>query len=277
MVASVVLYLALGLLFMPREGKSQAVAAPGDGTAVTPGDPLSYAIGVIVAREIPLVMDDWDLSDAEKEFFVKGVCDAIPADDSPEAIAYAKGVIEGAIATEELAKIEKAVHSSDPAMKINKGKLHEGIRAMATNENLEMSYLQAIEYYNTVLFRKPSEDFIENIKSRGGVEVLASGVPVKIESQGNGEMPALDSTIGYIYKASFINGMVFDSSHGEVVEANVSTLLPGLIDAVTSLPVGTKCKVYLPWYKAYGERGGDRVPPYSAIVYDIEIVKIVKK
>ena len=48
-----------------------------------------------------------------------------------------------------------------------------------------------------------------------------------------------------------------------------------LVSAVT-VADATKCKVYLPWYKAYGERGGDRVPPYSAIVYDIEIVKIVK-
>jgi FKBP-type peptidyl-prolyl cis-trans isomerase FklB len=62
-----------------------------------------------------------------------------------------------------------------------------------------------------------------------------------------------------------------------VVEAVVGSLLPGLAEAITSLPVGTKCKVYLPWQKAYGARGSNKVPPYSALVYDIELMKIVKK
>ena len=274
--ATLVLYLAVGLLFMPREGKGQAEPMSENKNTVAVDDSLSYAVGIIIAREIPYVMAEWDMSDAEKKLFVKGVCDAFPSNDSPEAIAYANGVIEGAIAMEELEKIEYVISHSDSAKKIDKSRLVEGMKAMATNEKLEMSLPQALDYYNVVLFRKPSEAFIENIKLRGAVETLGSGIPVKIETKGSGEVPALDSTIGYIYKASFINGNSFESSHGEVVEAKVATLLPGLIDAVTALPVGTKCKAYLPWQVAYGERGEGKVPPYSAIVYDLEIVKIVK-
>ena len=275
LVALLVLYLGVGLLFMPRGGNVQAEPATEEKTP-TEDDLLSYAVGVIIARDIPYVMNKLEMSDAEKDFFVNGICDAFPSDDSPRAVAYANGVIEGAFAMEELEKIEYIIAQSDSTKKIDRSRLVEGIKAMATNDGLEMSYQQALEYYNVALFREPSEEFIENIQTRGGVEVLECGIPVKIESKGDGETPALADTIGYIYKASFINGNTFDSSQGMVVEAKVATLPQGLIDVVTALPVGTRCKVYLPWQKAYGESGYDKVPPYTAIVYDLEIVKIVK-
>jgi FKBP-type peptidyl-prolyl cis-trans isomerase len=237
---------------------------------------FSYALGVIVARTAPYEIANCDFSDAEFAHFVKGMCDAFPVDDTPESNAYANGLLQGATAMQELEIIKEIISNSNLTKEIDNNRFFDGIKAMVTGKEHEISLSQAYEIYHTALFREPSEVFVEKIKSRGGVETLESGVPVKIESMGSGEIPALADTIGYIYKASYINGNSFDSSRGEVVEAKVATLLPGLIDAVTALPVGTKCKVYLPWQKAYGEKGDGKVPPYSAIVYDLEIVKIVK-
>ena len=43
------------------------------------------------------------------------------------------------------------------------------------------------------------------------------------------------------------------------------------------MPVGSKFKVYIPQDLAYGERGaGADIPPYSALVFDIELLEIVK-
>ena len=303
LVALFALYLGAGLLLLPGDGKKTAKVADDDTVAVadslsasgdsvmTPGvgngqpatpavseedAAFSYALGVIVAREAPYAIADNDLSDAEIGLFAKGMCDAFPVDGSRASIAYANGLLQGAVAMEELDKIKEIISRSDLTKEVDNSIFFEGIKAMVTNENRKMSLSQAYECYYGAMFRTPSEEFIEKIKSRGGVETLSSGIHVKIESEGNGDVPALVDTIGYIYKASFINGKAFDSSRGEVVEAKVSTLLPGLIDAVTALPVGTKCKVYLPWQRAYGEKGADKVPPYSAIVYDLEIVRIVK-
>ena len=309
LVALLALYLVVGLLLIPGSGNKQpgatvgnAVSATdslscpcdsttlqyttpdGNGQSVTPVVPVlseedalfSYALGVIVARKAPREIADSDFSDAEYANFVKGMCDAFPVDASLASVAYANGLLQGAKAMEELNKIKEIISRSNLTKEIDNGKFFEGIKAMVTAENREMSLSQAYEYYNCTMFRAPSEEFMENITSRGGVEALKNGVSVKIESEGSGETATEANTIGYIYKASFINGNAFDSSRGEVVEAKVATLLPGLIDVVTTLPVGTKCKVYLPWHRAYGESGGDRVPPYSAIVYDLEIVKIVK-
>ena len=274
---ALVLYLAVGLLLMPRNGKvKEEVAAPQEESAVKEDSLLSYALGVIISQDVPYAISMLGINESEIDDFVKGMRDAFPVNESPEAVAYARGLVMGATALETLDEAEYGISQSDSTKKINKAKFFEGVEAMATGKNLTMTVKEAWEYYNKVVFCTPSEAFMERNSTRNGVRTLPSGVQVKIERNGEGATPVAENTIGYIYKASFINGNSYDSSRGEVVEAKVATLLPGLIDAVTALPVGTKCKVYLPWQKAYGEKGSDNVPPYSAVIYDIEIVKIVK-
>lgn len=277
--ASLVLYIAVGLLFMPREGevRQEAVEPQKDGV-VKEDSLLSYAIGVLSAGDAPMAIDYFDISDTEIDDFVRGMRDAFPVNDSPEAVAYAYGLKMGADAMDIFEYAESLLLESDTTKKVNKEIFFEAVVAMTTGAPLKMAPSEAEEYYYDAVFRIPSEAYIEKVKSRGGVQMLQCGIPVKIELNGNGEIPTDGDTIGYIYKASYINGTTFDSSNGEVTVAKVNTLLPGLVDVVTSLPVGTKCKVYLPWQKAYGKLGDveKKVYPYNAIVYDLEIVKIVK-
>ncbi len=43
------------------------------------------------------------------------------------------------------------------------------------------------------------------------------------------------------------------------------------------MPVGSKWKLYLPYNLAYGERGaGGKIKPYAALIFDIELLDIVK-
>ena len=273
-VAALALYLLVGLLFVPRTAKEHAAPAV-DGTLAAEDDSLSYAVSMIIARDVPRAMEELDITDAES--FVKGLCDAFPVDGSPSAVAYARGLVIGATAMEMLEEAEYAIAQSDTTKKISKPMFFAGLKATATGEKPMMNLAQAYDYYNQVVFRHPSEAFIARNSTRAGVETLPGGVQVKVECTGDGEVPSLTSTVGYVYKASYINGKLADSSRGEVVETAVGTMLPGLVEVFTTYPVGTKCKVYLPWQLAYGERGSNRVPPYSALVYDVEIVKIVKK
>ena len=274
--AALASYLLVGLLFVPRTAKVQA-----DSTTAKPvvaeDDSLSYAVGMLVARDTPRAIAELGISDAEIAVFVKGLTDAFPVDGSPEAIAYARGVVIGATAMEMLEEAEYAISLSDTTKKVSKQMFLEGVKATVIGDGYMMTLDQAYKYYNGVVFRRPSEEFIAKNAHRNGVETLPGGVQVKVERAGTGETASLRSTVGYIYKASYINGKLAESSRGEVVEAAVSTLMPGLVQVFTALPVGTKCKAYIPWQLAYGARGSNNVPPYSALVYDIEIVEIVKK
>ena len=44
------------------------------------------------------------------------------------------------------------------------------------------------------------------------------------------------------------------------------------------MPVGSKFKVYIPQNLAYGATGaGEQIKPYSTLVFEIELLEIVKK
>lgn len=272
--AALIVYAVVGLLFMPREGEQNEVQVS-QNNVVAEDTLLSYALGIIIAQDVPYAMDMLGISESETGEFVKGMRDAFPVDDSPEAVAYARGLLMGASAMETLEEAEYGILQSDSTKKVNKNKFFEAVEDIATG-NTSMTIEQAWEYYNNVVYRTPSEAFIERNSTRSGIQVLPSGVQVKVEQQGEGEIPTMKDTVAYIYKGSYINGNMFESSRGETVEAAVGSMMPGLAEVLTTYPVGTKCKVYLPWQRAYGEKGRKPVPPYSALVYDIEIVKIVK-
>ena len=61
-----------------------------------------------------------------------------------------------------------------------------------------------------------------------------------------------------------------------MVELAVNEVVPGLAEVLMTLPAGTQCMVYVPWELAYGAKGAGRISPYSALVYDLEIVDTEK-
>ena len=279
--------IAFGLLlFVPlvisehkaREAGAGDVAAAGSRMHLaSEQDSMAYAVSMMVAGDMPFAMEEMGITPETLDDFVKGLCDAFPADESPAAVAYAHGVVVGASAMEMLDEANKVIYQGDSTRRVDARIFLEGLKAIAYGDVSTMSVGQASDYYYSHVFRQPSEEFMKKNSTRGGVEILPGGVQVKIESAGTGEVPAPKDKVGYIYKASFINGKVAESSRGEVVEEVVAAMIPGLYDAFTRLPVGTKCKLYLPWQKAYGAMGSNRVPPYSALVYDVEIVRIIKR
>ena len=75
------------------------------------------------------------------------------------------------------------------------------------------------------------------------------------------------------------NGTVFDSSvdRGEPVEFPVNGVIKGWTEALQLMPVGSKWKLFIPYQLAYGERAaGPQIPAYSALVFEVELLEIVK-
>ena len=42
------------------------------------------------------------------------------------------------------------------------------------------------------------------------------------------------------------------------------------------MPVGSKWQVYIPYQLAYGSRDMGQIKPYSMLIFDIELIEIVK-
>jgi FKBP-type peptidyl-prolyl cis-trans isomerase FklB len=287
LAVSMTLYLVVGLFFAPRGGndateqvdKESVVVSVADGKVqlLNAEDSLSFAVSMMVARDLPRAMEELGITSENIDLFVKGVCDAFPAGVSADEETYARGVVVGAAALEMLERAEEAIYQSDTTMRVKRGVFLEGLKAAAYGDGSTMSLNAAYNYYNERIFKGPSEEFIRRNSSRNGVETLANGVQVKIERNGKGVVAKGGNSVKCIYKATYPNGKVFDSSRGQAVELSLDQAVPGLAYVLTTYPAGTRCKVYIPWQLAYGKHGNEQVPPYSAIVYDLEIVGVAKK
>ncbi|MBP5370727.1 MAG: FKBP-type peptidyl-prolyl cis-trans isomerase [Bacteroidales bacterium] len=121
------------------------------------------------------------------------------------------------------------------------------------------------------------EKFLAENKEKAGVITTASGLQYEIISEGKGVKPSLYDTISVIYKGTFIDGTVFDSTMEPIKLPLIPNgLIQGWIEALPLFAEGTKAKLYIPYDLAYGEYGNQGVQPFSTLIFDIELVKVIK-
>ncbi len=77
------------------------------------------------------------------------------------------------------------------------------------------------------------------------------------------------------YKGTLIDGKQFDASPaGEPVPMTLQ-VVPGFKEALTTMPVGAKWKLFMPSELAYGEeRRSADIAPNSVLIFELELVKI---
>ncbi len=127
-------------------------------------------------------------------------------------------------------------------------------------------------------FTAEGEKFLAENAARDEVTVTESGLQFEILADGDGEKPLAASTVRTHYHGTLIDGSVFDSSYdrGEPAEFPVNGVIAGWTEALQMMPVGSKWRLYVPHDLAYGEHGaGDRIAPYSTLVFDVELLDIV--
>ncbi|MBR3551190.1 MAG: FKBP-type peptidyl-prolyl cis-trans isomerase [Bacteroidales bacterium] len=112
-----------------------------------------------------------------------------------------------------------------------------------------------------------------------GLKQQPVGVYVKSVKKGTGAKVEPMQTVKVHYTGRFVDGTVFDSSveRGEPFTFTVGAgqVIPGWDATVSEMKVGDKVTVLIPSDLAYGE-GRQGIPPYSPLVFDIELLEIVK-
>lgn len=119
----------------------------------------------------------------------------------------------------------------------------------------------------------------ENAK-KDSVITLPSGLQYKVIVAGKGEVPTVSDKVQVNYEGRLIDGTVFDASarHGDKpAEFMPTQVIKGWTEALTMMPVGSKWQLYIPSELAYGKRETGQIKPYSTLVFDVELVGIVKK
>ncbi len=124
------------------------------------------------------------------------------------------------------------------------------------------------------------KEFLAKNKEKDGVTVTDSGLQYEFIKKGEGALPQADDVVKVDYVGTLIDGTEFDSSisRGEPVVFAVNQVIPGWVEALQLMPVGSKVRVVLPAELAYGEQGVmPKIEPNSVLVFEITLHSIEKK
>ena len=126
-----------------------------------------------------------------------------------------------------------------------------------------------------------SEKFLEENKTKNGVVTTESGVQYIVLKEGKGEKPLKTSKVKVHYHGTLIDGTVFDSSvdKGTPAEFGVNRVIKGWTEGLQLMSVGSKYKFFIPQELGYGAtpRQGGKIRPFDALVFEVELLEIVKK
>lgn len=113
-----------------------------------------------------------------------------------------------------------------------------------------------------------------------------TGLYVIITKQTKGKLPAKGDRIAAEYIGKFTDGQVFDACvphHPYEFVIGGGKAMPGFEEAFAGLREGEKATLIIPSELGYGEKGKRNpasgiyiVPPYTPLIYDVEVVSITK-
>ena len=142
-----------------------------------------------------------------------------------------------------------------------------------------------LEYYNKVKMeakygknRIEGEKFLAANAKKDSVKVTASGLQYKILTAGTGATPTAAQKVKVNYEGRLIDGTVFDSSYKRKQPATFACnqVIKGWTEALTLMPVGSKWELYIPQELAYGAREAGKIPPFSTLIFTVELLEIVQ-
>lgn len=262
--------VAFTLLAASCSGGADAVA--------TYNDSLSYSAGVYMARNLrQIAVEQMGVHEDCIDDFLRGVKDAFPLEQNEASAAYTAGLITGINAVEMMEKGSRLLADGEAVEKsLNPAQFIEGVIAAVGDNGSLMPVDDAVDYFNSSRYREKSEAFMAKNATREGVQLLPGGLQYKIKSAGNGAVATAEDAVLCVYRATFPDGRTFESSRGKAVEITLDTVIPGFAQALQLLPEGSSAKIYIPWQLAYGAKGVNNIPPYSAVIFDVEIIRVIK-
>ena len=271
--------VASASLFTASAAKKKTVKKVTPVVLATESDSLSYAAGVHATRGlIPFIQQSYKVDTAYMADFIRGYEEAIAKANTPQGTAYIVGMQIAQMVNQRILpgtreELKSAKDSIDAAM------FSRGFVAALANDTTLFSVKKAGEFKTQILAGAGEKFLAENAK-KPGVKVLPSGLQYKVIKAGQGEVPKATDEVEVIYEGRLIDGTVFDatSKHGgaKTDKFRAGNLIKGWTEALTTMPVGSKWQLYIPYELAYGERQAGQIPPYSTLIFDLELVSIVK-
>ena len=260
---------------------NKKVAQPVMVKPVSPAD-FSYAAGVAQSASLAQFLAQRSgVDSAHIKDFVEGLSKEVSADEAAKLRALLASIdIKKQMPQIVQSMNQQATGKGDTtyvdAATFLKG-LTEGLLKTNTLSADSATKIEQQQYdYYTQQLKTRNADFLKNYAKQKGVKSTASGLLYKVIKEGDGAMPTDTSEVEVNYEGKLVDGTVFDSSYkrGETATFAVNQVIKGWSEAVKLMKVGAEYEVCLPYEIAYGERGTRGIPPYSTLIFKIELKSI---
>ncbi|MFA6944646.1 MAG: FKBP-type peptidyl-prolyl cis-trans isomerase, partial [Pedobacter sp.] len=173
-------------------------------------------------------------------------------------------------------KIDKVIPKGKLTDSLFRGKIDEFLKAEM--EQAKTAEAAKVKAYVSAKGLKPA--------------VTASGLNYIISKEGTGAKANQGDTVVVNYTGMFLSGKVFDSSLPEVAKKNgtfnpqrpyeplkipvgMGGSIPGFEEGLMLLTKGAKATIILPSKLAYGEQGNQGIPPFTPLVFELDMVNII--
>ena len=180
-----------------------------------------------------------------------------------------KGMGMNSLNVEDFKDAVKSVYDgSEPAMNIDE------------SQKLIQEYLSDLQNKAEEAAKAAGKKFLEENKSNADVKETASGLQYVVEKEGTGAQPTAEDEVTVHYTGRLLDGTVFDSSvnRGEPATFPLNRVIPGWTEGVQLMKEGAKYTFFIPSDLAYGPQGiPGAIPPHSTLIFDVELIKVVKK
>jgi FKBP-type peptidyl-prolyl cis-trans isomerase len=219
-------------------------------TPKTDVDRYSYALGFDVGNSFLKSLAD-DSVEINLDYIFRGIKDGLAND-----------IVTFLITKEEM---ETAMRSLQTKMQ----EMAEA-RMQREQEKYEARSKTALE---------DGQKFLAENKTKPGVTTENSGMQFRVITEGKGEKPKPKDVIRFHIVGKFIDGEEFQSTRKmdyppEIPLEQIN--IAGVQEAFSKMSVGSTWEVVLPAKLAYGDADTGVIPPNSTVVFELELLEIVK-
>lgn len=242
-------------------------------------DSLNYAFGMLNGDEIGRYVLSMDSDGTQHKEFIEAVNKALKS-----GIQYPQLVNMGEQVGQTIKQQSEEGLIGEPSLTTDFELIKQGF-VNGLKDFGEWTMQEAGEYIQTTMdhikygnVKEEGEAFLEANKLKDGIITTESGLQYEVLQEGKGAKPSATDRVKVHYHGTLIDGTVFDSSveRGEPIVFGLNQVIAGWTEGVQLMSVGSKYKFYIPQQLGYGSRAAGQIPPYSTLIFEVELLGIEK-
>lgn len=188
--------------------------------------------------------------------------------------SYAIGIIEAQTLVGSL--VGRGIDQSTDVDYLTKG-IQAGLTNNQQNMSLQKARDEVVSYYSDIN-KSMGDNFLKQNAANPSIITTESGLQYEIITEGTGITPKLTDSVLVHYTGRFIDGRVFESTIPSKIPAAFTPLgvIQGWQEGLLLMKEGSSFRFFVPYNLAYGEKGSGPIEPFSALVFDIDLIRVTR-